>query len=137
MKRPRYFFAATIFVIIFGIVLVLGAAVYVPYGNPPQKNLSADMGAAPEKGDLNQVDDVTFVSSPTESIPTQETPLIDGYSLLETHCAQCHTVQKLIQIKKSRSQWEIILKQMEAMGALLSDSERNLLLKYLVTASEP
>jgi hypothetical protein len=68
---------------------------------------------------------------------TQKMSLIDGRSIIENNCARCHLVQSLLQSKKSRTEWEGALQQMELMGIHLNVTERVVLLDYLATKEEP
>jgi hypothetical protein len=67
---------------------------------------------------------------------TQEMSLIDGRSILENNCAECHLVQSLLQIKKSRTEWEGALQQMELIGIHLNETEKVVLLDYIATIEE-
>lgn len=61
----------------------------------------------------------------------------DGAALLKSRCSQCHVIQRLEQFKKSRSGWELALKQMEALGVRLNDEEKGVLLDYLLSGTNP
>jgi hypothetical protein len=67
----------------------------------------------------------------------QETMRIDGGSILEAHCSQCHLVESLIQINKTPTEWEGVLQQMEMMGVHLAETEKASLLDYLTAAEKP
>jgi hypothetical protein len=71
------------------------------------------------------------------TITTQEISEKDGLTILVNNCTQCHLVQSLLQIKKSRIGWEEALGKMEAMGIHLSETEKITLLDYLATNEEP
>jgi hypothetical protein len=71
------------------------------------------------------------------TITTQEISIRDGSTILENNCTQCHLVQSLLQIKKSRIGWEEALGKMEAMGIHLSETEKITLLDYLASNEEP
>jgi hypothetical protein len=77
-----------------------------------------------------------LISTATAPAAPQDTPKNDGTALLERHCAKCHLVQWLQQIKKPPSEWEKTLAQMEAMGVHLEDAEKVDLLKYLTAADQ-
>jgi mono/diheme cytochrome c family protein len=78
-----------------------------------------------------------LISTAAEPAAPQETPINDGTALLERHCAKCHLVQRLQQIKKPPSEWEKTLTQMETMGVHLEDAEKVDLLEYLTAADKP
>ena len=77
------------------------------------------------------------VSTAIEPAAPQERPKKDGTALLESHCAKCHLVKWLQQIKKPPGEWEKTLAQMEAMGVHLQDAEKVDLLNYLTDADKP
>jgi hypothetical protein len=56
---------------------------------------------------------------------------------LESHCAQCHVVEGLQQMRKARSEWDYTLTQMEALGASLDEQEKVILLDYLAVTGKP
>lgn len=70
-------------------------------------------------------------------VATQETSLQDGASLINSHCARCHTVELLKQTTQTHAEWENTLAQMEKMGVTLSDDEKIVLLDYLTGVDTP
>jgi hypothetical protein len=52
-------------------------------------------------------------------------------SLLQEKCSVCHTLARVHQARKDRSEWEKTIDQMIKNGARLSESERQELLDYL------
>ena len=82
-------------------------------------------------------DESSLASHPSSSSIIQETPRLEGPTILQSHCAQCHDVQWLEQIQKTRQGWEQMLIRMEGMGVHLSDQEKVVLLNYLAVADNP
>lgn len=82
---------------------------------------------------MNSIPDAQDVPLAT----SQEAGLQDGSSLIDSHCAQCHTIQRLKQTKKTRTGWENTLAKMERIGVSLSDTEKVVLLDYLTGIAEP
>jgi cytochrome c5 len=71
------------------------------------------------------------ISARAESVETRVESQLDGPSLLESHCSECHATKVLEQYKKSRSDWELTLEKMEGFGVQLPEDERVTLLVYL------
>ena len=84
-----------------------------------------------------QLDTGTPVPAAIEPAVSQVPPMQDGTAFLEQHCAKCHLVQWLQQIKKPRSEWEKTLAQMEGMGVHLDGNEKVDLLDYLSEDEKP
>jgi hypothetical protein len=78
------------------------------------------------------------------SIPGTETPVVvqvsnpmDAQSLIESHCIECHMAQWLEEVEKPRSEWVMILEQMEKMGVHLNNAEKGVLLDTLAWDENP
>ncbi len=69
--------------------------------------------------------------------PSAETALQQGQLLLQTRCTQCHGLQRALQAKKTRAEWEKTLSRMQSFGASISDAEKNVLLDYLTSVNTP
>lgn len=82
--------------------------------------------------DFSELD--STIQKPIES---KSDTVTDGPSLLTNHCTKCHTAQSLRRIEKGRTEWELTLARMEGMGVRLSDSEKEVLLDYLLSSVEP
>jgi hypothetical protein len=76
-------------------------------------------------------------SSTQAPIATPETALQEGQLLLQTRCTQCHSLQTVLQVKQSRTDWEKTLLKMESFNVKISDSEKVVLLNYLTAADHP
>lgn len=60
-----------------------------------------------------------------------ELPAGDARALLEERCASCHTLDRVVQVRQSRDEWEQTLDRMITRGAQLNDEEWELLLDFL------
>jgi hypothetical protein len=63
--------------------------------------------------------------------PSPETALQEGQLLLQDRCTQCHPLQEILQVKRTRTEWEETLAKMESSNVKISDTEREVLLDYL------
>jgi hypothetical protein len=72
--------------------------------------------------------------TPTASL---EVALLEGQLLLQTQCTQCHPLQQILQVKKTRTEWENALSKMESFNVKISDTEKKVLLDYLSTVDNP
>lgn len=69
----------------------------------------------------------TATSEPTSAPADQE-----GQMLLEERCTVCHNLDRVERAQKSRESWVETVDRMIGYGAQLSNSERSVLLDYLV-----
>ncbi len=82
--------------------------------------------------------EVSSSNLPTQApTPSPDTALQEAQSLLQTRCTQCHSVQKVLQAKKTRAEWEKTLSAMVSAGAKISDTEKRALLDYLTVVAKP
>lgn len=135
--RPRFTPVPVILITVFIAIFVLLAACStspsaVTQTDAPSAVRSDTVGLAEVQGGAG-----ALISTATDPAASQETPTTDGTALLERHCAKCHLVQWIQQIKKSPGEWEKTLAQMEGMGVHLQDAEKVELLNYLTTANRP
>jgi hypothetical protein len=126
---------------IFTLVLFLITGVLVSCSRPRQ---TANETEIPADAQVTVIEHGSVLFEARESVPevtatdtAQEMSIKDGHTILENICAQCHLVQTLLQIKKSRPEWEGVLQQMEMMGVHLSEIDKSVLLNYLVATEEP
>lgn len=135
--KPKYLYAAITFIAVI-VVLVMLVANSIPASSAPRANPTSDARGALAEQDEAQVDAGVLIPTTTiVSTASEKTSLPDGPSLLESRCARCHIPQKLMQIERSRAEWELILAKMEALGVELSEPEKIVLLDYLSTIDEP
>lgn len=137
MMRPRYFLITMLSILIFIGIPALLSACSSHSSAISQINAPSGVPEALVEHTEVQVDDGALISATQEAAVSQVTSLQDGPSLLERHCAQCHLVQKLQQIKKPRAEWEKTLAQMEGMGVRLEAADKVNLLDYLTVADTP
>ncbi len=133
--RPRYFFNIFTSITIFAFVPLLSVAGCIPPDKANQPDTASAAQVEVQDAVVGRVDvgfDASALNSAApEPISSPATAAQDGPSLLASHCSQCHSVQQLIQFKKSHSEWSKALDQMQAMGVRLSDTEKDVLLDYL------
>lgn len=72
----------------------------------------------------------TQSSNPTSN-SSGGSPTNDGASLLQTRCTVCHNLDRVMNEKNSRAQWERIVDKMIQKGAQLNDTEKTTLIDYL------
>lgn len=59
--------------------------------------------------------------------------VLDGKSLLEDRCTECHTLSRVEKAAKTRDGWNTTISRMVSLGAELDSEEREILLDYLET----
>lgn len=83
-----------------------------------------------------QVKDSAPISAATEPSESPVASPQDGSSLLQIHCAKCHSVKLLERTNKPHEEWERILLRMEKTAVHLTDAERSVLLDYLAATAK-
>ena len=73
------------------------------------------------------------------AVPTSEqeeaAPVtLDGKSLVEERCTQCHGLGTVEQAKKTEEEWKATVERMVGKGAQLSQEEQALVIQYLTEA---
>jgi mono/diheme cytochrome c family protein len=69
---------------------------------------------------------------PTEAPEATEVPAtLDGQSLLQERCTQCHGLGGVERAKKTEEEWKATVERMVGKGAQLDEAEQELLIKYL------
>lgn len=91
---------------------------------------------APEEPTASSQPTPTEEPSPTPK-PSPEPPTAQGEAILEEACSVCHTLARVQASRKSRDAWAETIDTMVGFGAVLSDSEREVLIDYLVTEYGP
>jgi hypothetical protein len=132
---PIKFFIVLIVVAVIGTIFILLSGDLIPQSTATSSNSPVSAGDDP--ADPATVDTGELISSTAEPV---ESPVLlqkEGPSLLEFHCTQCHMTQALKKFKKSRSEWEMTLTQMEEFSGHLDDTEKIILLDYLAPADNP
>lgn len=69
--------------------------------------------------------------------PAEEPPAIDGATLLEERCTQCHDLERTTQKRKTREEWEQTVVRMVNKGANLTEDEQKILIDYLAETYGP
>ena len=96
--------------------------------------VSACGGATPTPAE--QPDD----SQPTATIeeePTAASAPADGETLLQDHCAACHSLERVKQAQKSREEWERTVARMVGKGTDVNKDEQAVLIEYLAETYGP
>jgi hypothetical protein len=117
--------------------LVLFAAKSIPASTTPLpttglglQGLQTESPKVPTEVDSSNLSTQAPTSSP-------ETALQEGPLLLHTRCTQCHSLEKVLQAKKTRAEWEEALSKMEGFNVKISDLEKKVLLDYLTIVESP
>jgi hypothetical protein len=135
--RPGNFFIAFICDAVLIALLAMQASCAAPPGIGTQIASPPDAREARMENTASQADGGELVPAIRELDAVQETPMQDGPALLKSHCARCHATAWFDQIDKSRAEWETVLERMKSLGVQLSDTEKDILLDYLVAANQP
>jgi cytochrome c5 len=56
---------------------------------------------------------------------------LEGKTLLEERCTECHDLRRVEQAKKSEEDWKASVERMVGKGAKLSQEEQELVIRYL------
>ena len=102
---------------------------------PPQEELPAEepTEAPPTEAPAEEEQPA---EEPTEP-PAEEPPAIDGATLLEERCTQCHGLERTTQKRKTREEWEKTVVRMVSKGTNLTDDEQRTLIDYLAATYGP
>jgi mono/diheme cytochrome c family protein len=63
--------------------------------------------------------------------PSDQSVSVDGETLLQERCTECHGLERTTSAQKTREEWESTLTRMVNRGAELSDAEKTVLVDYL------
>ena len=135
--RPRNFFITFIFGAVFAVSLTLLTSCTAPPSTVNKVVPPPDARDALTEHIASQVDGNEPVSAIGEPDSDQGTLMQDGLTLLKSHCTTCHAPEWFGQIEKSPAEWETVLERMKSLGVQLSDTEKDILLDYLVAADKP
>jgi hypothetical protein len=68
-------------------------------------------------------------------VPTQEEKpapsTLDGKTLVEERCIQCHDLGRVERAKKTEEEWKATVERMVGIGAQLDQAEQELVIQYL------
>ncbi|HLO30022.1 MAG TPA: hypothetical protein VK249_12845 [Anaerolineales bacterium] len=134
--RPARIFV-TFFVSAFVAALVLLAANSIPASTISLSKSASDVQGEQTKRSEIPAEVGSSNLSTQAPIPSSETALQEGPLLLQTRCTQCHSLQKILQVKKTRTEWEETLSKMESFNVKISDMEKKVLLDYLTIVDKP
>ena len=116
--------------------LVLFAAISVPASTTPlPKTESGTQGVQTASSEVPTEVGSSNLSTQVPIPP--ETVLQEGSLLLQNRCTQCHSLENVLQAKKTRAEWEETLSKMESFNVKISDSEKHVLLDYLTIVENP
>ncbi|MGC9347371.1 MAG: hypothetical protein ACP5JG_04455 [Anaerolineae bacterium] len=62
---------------------------------------------------------------------------VDGATLLEERCTQCHGLDRVTSASKTEAEWQTTVEDMVQKGAQLNEQEKEALVAYLVDAYGP
>ena len=117
--------------------LVLLAANSIPASTSPSSKTPSDVQGVQTKRSEVPTEVGPSNLSMQGPTPSPETALQEGSLLLQTRCTQCHSLQQVLQAKKTRTEWEETLSKMESFNAKISDTEKQVLLDYLTNLDKP
>lgn len=134
--RPSHFLTGIFISSVFVVGIVLIAAYALPTKSIPSTNLKSHSEEEAVEREV-VIQSRSINEQPNQPAAVQSTPFPDGPSIIENHCERCHIPQLIIQVKKSRSEWEQTLDQMEKMGVSMSEDEKTTLLDFLISGDNP
>jgi cytochrome c5 len=83
----------------------------------------------------------TVVSACGGAAPESEAPAeevaVDGETLLEERCTECHGLDRTTSAQKTRAEWEETVTRMISKGAELNEAEKTVLVDYLAETYGP
>jgi uncharacterized Fe-S center protein len=62
---------------------------------------------------------------------------VDGATLLEERCTQCHGLERVTSVNKTEAEWQATVENMIERGAELNDQETEVLVAYLAETYGP
>ena len=69
--------------------------------------------------------------------PAEEPVAVDGETLLQERCTECHGLERTTSAQKTRAEWEETVTRMVNKGAELNDQEKGVLVDYLAETYGP
>jgi hypothetical protein len=127
----------TFIVIAFVAALVLLAANSIPASTTSLSRTKSDVQGVQTKRSEVPTEVGSSNSSTQAPTPSPETALQEAPLLLQTRCTQCHSLETVLQVEKTRAEWKETLSKMESFNVEISDSERKVLLDYLTIVENP
>jgi hypothetical protein len=117
--------------------VVLLTANSIPPSTIPLSKTKSDLQGVQTKYSEIPTEDVSSNLSTQVPVPSAEAALQEVPLLLQKRCTQCHPLQKILQVKKTRTEWENALSNMESLNVKISETEKKILLDYLTTIDNP
>lgn len=139
--RLRYSLVTVFVAAILGGILALNSGESVPPAISRTTLPPSTAQSVREESPAVEIEDAGPVSAARATVvfeltASQDSPSIDGPSLLQEHCGQCHLVQLFERSNRARADWEKTLSRMEEIGVQLSQAERSVLLDLLAVPNE-
>lgn len=72
-------------------------------------------------------------AQPPQSRPNVELEHVEPPEPFRRVCIRCHTSDRVVQGRRFRTQFEELIEQMVARGAVVNDEDYDVIIKYLVT----
>ena len=72
-----------------------------------------------------------------QEAPAGEQMVVDGETLLEERCTECHGLDRTTSQEKTRAEWEATVSRMVNQGAELNEDEKTVLVDYLAETYGP
>ena len=69
--------------------------------------------------------------APATAPETTAPPALEGQTLLQGRCTQCHDLGRVESARKTADEWKATIERMIGKGAQLNQAEQELLTKYL------
>lgn len=104
-------------------------ATSAPTDPPAEPSPDPEPSLTPEPG-------ATTEPSPTQQ-PSPGAGSGQGMALLEDRCTKCHSLDRVVQSRKTRDDWEDVVERMIEKGATLSHDEKDALVEYLAATYRP
>ncbi len=74
---------------------------------------------------------LAFVAPTAGTFHQQELPDGEGKQLFMNKCSQCHPLDYATTNRRTRAQWNGVIREMVDMGAIISDEEKTSIVEYL------
>jgi cytochrome c5 len=120
------------------LVVVIASLISVQCGgSPPATEVPAATEAPATEAPATEAPTATKVPpteapAATEAPATEEVPTtLEGKALLEERCTRCHDLGRVERAKKTEEEWKATVERMVGKGAMLSQAEQELVIKYL------
>ena len=76
-------------------------------------------------------------ATPEPAQPEEQPASLDGETLLQERCTECHALSRTTSARKSAEEWEDTVVRMIDHGANLNDEEQAVLVDYLAQTYGP